>query len=236
MTSESRGPAVVSGAGSGIGRAIALALGRRGHPLVLAGRRREPLVATLEASGAEGMVVPCDVTDAAQVEALARAVHQRWPAAEVLVPAAGTAHVAALEETPPESFAGVLATNLTGVFLVLRAFLPAMRRQRRGWIFPLLSGAARRGYPGWSAYCASKWGLDGLVAALREELRGSGVRLTALYPGSTATPLWDGLAGEWPRAAMMAPADVARWVEQALELGARAELTEVHVDPAGGAL
>jgi len=236
MPSQPRGPAVVSGAGSGIGREIALELGRRGYPLVLLGRRRGPLEAMLAEGGGEGMVLPCDVRDAGAIDAAAAAVHERWPAAEVLVPAAGVAHVAPLVETEAERFRDVLETNLTGVFLLLRAFLPAMQRLGRGWVFPLLSGAARRGYPGWSAYCASKWGLDGLVAALREEVRGSGIRITALYPGSTATPIWDGLPGEWPRAAMIAPRDVARFVGQALDLGGTAELTEVHIDPAGGAL
>jgi NAD(P)-dependent dehydrogenase (short-subunit alcohol dehydrogenase family) len=236
MTSTPSGPAVVSGAGSGIGREIALELGRRGYPLVLLGRRRGPLETVLAEGGGEGLVVPCDVRDAAAVDDAAATVAERWDAAEVVVPAAGVAHVAPLAATEPERFREVLEVNLTGVFLLLRALLPAMLRRGRGWIFPLLSGAARRGYPGWSAYCASKWGLDGLVAALREEVRGSGVRITALYPGSTDTPIWNGLPGDWPRAAMIAPRDVARLVGQALDLGPTAELTEAHVDPSGGAL
>ena len=100
----------------------------------------------------------------------------------------------------------------------------------------MLSVAAQRGFPGWSAYCASKWGVRGLLAALREELNGSGIRLTAIYPGATATDLWDLLPGEWDRAAMVPAADVAASVEWALGLSPGAALEEIHLGPAGGAL
>ncbi|HBL28240.1 MAG TPA: short-chain dehydrogenase, partial [Acidobacteria bacterium] len=153
----------------------------------------------------------------------------------MVVPAAGLAAISPLEETSPERFRELLDTNLTGVFLLLRALLPAMRRQGSGWIFPILSTAAQRGFPGWSAYCASKWGLAGLVAALREELRGSGVRLTALYPGATASPLWDDLPGEWNRALMVPPREVARAVVHALDADPTTLVEEIHLGPAGGA-
>ena len=139
-------------------------------------------------------------------------------------------------EITEEEWHRVTSINLTGVFLLLRALLPAMRRQGSGWIFPILSTAAQRGFPGWSAYCASKWGLAGLVAALREELRGSGVRLTALYPGATASPLWDDLPGEWNRALMVPPREVARAVVHALDADPTTLVEEIHLGPAGGAL
>nr|MDP9122841.1 SDR family NAD(P)-dependent oxidoreductase [Acidobacteriota bacterium] len=154
----------------------------------------------------------------------------------VVVPAAGMARVQPFEETAPDDFAATLAINLTGVFLLLRALLPAMRRRGAGWIFPLLSPAARRGFPGWSAYCASKWGLAGLVAVLREELAGSGIRITSLYPGATDTPLWEGVSGDWNRAAMVPAHEVARAVACALDADPRALVEEIHLGPVGGAL
>jgi NAD(P)-dependent dehydrogenase (short-subunit alcohol dehydrogenase family) len=146
------------------------------------------------------------------------------------------AAVAPLAETSPEVFHDVVATNLIGAFHLMCAFLPAMIERRRGFLVPILSAAARRGFPGWSAYCASKWGLAGLVAALREELRSTGVRVTALYPGATATPLWDGLPGEWDRRAMIPAGEVARAVVFALEADDRAAVEELHIAPAGGDL
>jgi NAD(P)-dependent dehydrogenase (short-subunit alcohol dehydrogenase family) len=231
---------VVSGGGSGIGREIALELARRGFALALVGRRLAPLEATLEAAGqpvaAGGLALACDVRDAAAVADAAAAVEARWGAAEVVVPAAGTAHIRPFAELSPAEFAATVDTNLTGAFLLLHALLPAMRRRGRGWIFAVLSVAARRAFPGWAAYCASKWGLDGLVAALRQELAGSGVRLTAIYPGATDTPIWEGAPGTWDRGAMMPAAEVARVLGCALDADPRALLEEIHLGPAGGAL
>jgi len=232
-----RGVAVVTGGGSGIGREVARELARRGHPLALLGRRPEALAETLaEVGAAEGLALPCDVRNPAAVAAAAAEIERRFGAAQVLVPAAGVARIQPLEATAPEDFAAVVETNLSGVFHVLHAFLPAMRQRGRGWIFPLLSVAARKGFPGWSAYCASKWGLAGLVASLREELAGSGIKLTALYPGATDTPIWDGAPGSWNRAAMVRPEEVARAVAWTLDADPGTLVEEIHQGPAGGAL
>lgn len=239
MTLDSRGVAVVSGGGSGIGREVALELARRGYALALLGRRAEALEETLALAGlpgGAGLARACDVRDPRAVEAAAAEIHHRWGAAGVVVPAAGFARIAPVEELAPADFAEVLATNLTGSFLVIRSLLPRMKERRTGWIFPVLSVAARRAFPGWGAYCASKWGLAGLVAALREELAGTGIRITALYPGATDTPIWDGMPGEWNRAAMVPAAEVARAVGFALDAPASALYEEIHLGPAGGAL
>lgn len=236
MSSDPRGVAVVSGGGSGIGREIAFALARRGHPLALLGRRKALLEQTLSDAGGDGLALVCDVRDADSVAAAAREIERRWGSAALVVPAAGLAAIAPLEETAPERFRDVVDTNLTGTFLLLHALLPGMKRRGGGWIFPILSTAAQRGFPGWSAYCASKWGLAGLVAALREELRGSGVRVTALYPGATDSPLWDELPGDWNRARMVPPREVARAVVNALESDPSSLIEEVHLGPVGGAL
>lgn len=237
---ETPGVAVVSGAGSGLGREIALELARHGYALALLGRRQAPLEETLELAGPaarqDGMLLPCDVRDAVALERCAEEIRARWGGAGLVVPAAGVVSIAPVEETSPDDFAAILDTNLTGVFLLIRALLPAMKARGRGWIIPLLSVAARRGFPGWSAYCASKWGLAGLVAALREELKGTGVRITALYPGATDTPIWDHLPGEWNRASMVPPREVARALGYILGTDPSALVEEIHLGPAGGAL
>jgi len=235
-TTDARGVAVISGAGSGIGREVALELARRGWALALLGRRMEPLEATLAAAGGSGLVLACDVRDHAAVGRAAAAVEARWGAADVVVPAAGRIAIRTIEETQPAELAAILDTNLVGVFLLLRALLPAMKRRGKGRIVPLLSVAARRGFPGWSAYCASKWGLAGLVAALREELAGSGLLITAVYPGATDTPIWDGMPGTWDRGIMVPAVEVARAIGYALSADPRALVEEIHLGPAGGAL
>lgn len=235
----SHGTAVISGGGSGIGREIALELARRGYALAVLGRRPAPLAETLALAGVppdRGLAIPCDVTDPAAVEAACRTVGERLGPVEVVVPAAGVAVVKPLPEIAPAEFAETLAVNVTGTFLLLRELLPALRAAGKGWIFLLLSVAARRGFPGWTAYCASKWGLAGLAAALREELAGSGVRLTALYPGATDTAIWEGIPGTWNRAAMVPAREVARAVATALDAEPGTLYEEIHLGPAGGAL
>jgi NAD(P)-dependent dehydrogenase (short-subunit alcohol dehydrogenase family) len=238
MSMDSRGVAVVSGGGSGLGREIALELARRGYSLALLGRRQEPLEETLRLArqSERGLILPCDVRDAVALERCAEEVRVRWEAADLVVPAAGVTSIASVEETSPDDFAAIIDTNLTGVFLLVRALLPAMKARGRGWLIPLLSVAARQGFRGWAAYCASKWGLAGLVAVLREELRGTGVRISALYPGATDTPIWDRLPGEWNRAAMVSPREVARTLGYILDADPSTLVEEVHLGPAGGAL
>ena len=236
--STARGLAIVSGAGSGLGREIALVLARRGHPLALLGRHLAPLqtvvteCSTLASAAAAAWM--CDVREESSV---ARAVEEaiaRFGPPEVVVPAAGTAHIAPLESTATADFDAVLETNLRGVFLLARACLPAMRARERSWLIAVLSVAARRGFPGWSAYCASKWGLAGLLAALREETAGSGVTITGLYPGAVETPLWDALPGTWNRAAMIPASELARAVDYVLDAPPAAKIEEILLSPSAG--
>jgi NADP-dependent 3-hydroxy acid dehydrogenase YdfG len=227
---------MLSGAGSGIGREVALALGRQGRPLALVGRRTEPLAAVLEQAGTAGLALGVDVRDAHALAAAAARVEDELGPIEVALPAAGVARVAPFVELAAADFTETIATNLLGAAHLFRACLPGMLARRRGHLVPLLSVAAHKGFPAWSAYCASKWGLAGLVAALREELRGSGVRLTAIVPGATDSPIWDDLPGTWDRRRMIPAAEVARAVLWALDASEAVEVEEIRLQPPGGNL
>jgi short-subunit dehydrogenase len=111
-----------------------------------------------------------------------------------------------------------------------------MLARRRGHLLAILSVAARRGFPSWSAYCASKFGLAGLVEALREELAGTGVRISTLVPGATDTALWEGVPGTWDRTAMIPLDEVARAAAWILETGEGVAVEEVRLQPPGGNL
>lgn len=235
MKSRTLGAAVISGAGSGIGRAVALALAERGHSLVLLGRRAEPLTATLRAAGSKGMTVVADVRDGRAVQL---AVDQGIAAGfrpQVVVPSAGVACVAPFGELEPETWRESLETNLLGAVFLYRACLPGLLPSG-GHLFSLLSVAAKRGFPNWSAYAASKWGLRGAVAALREELVGTPVRLTEIYPGATDSPLWETVPGEWNRGSMISPEAIAKAVVWALEADPTTSVEEIHLQPSGGNL
>jgi NADP-dependent 3-hydroxy acid dehydrogenase YdfG len=230
------GVALVSGAGSGIGRAVALELARRGHRLALLGRTGAKLSATLEAAGTDGRTFEIDVRDAAAVAAAVARVERELGPVELAVPAAGVAAVERFERLAAADFDRVVEVNLLGAANLLRASLPGMLERERGTLVAILSVASRTAFPGWSAYAASKWGLLGLVESLRVDLAGSGVRVLALTPGATASPLWDGVPGEWDRSRMIPADEVARALGYALDAGASVAVEEIKLRPSGGDL
>lgn len=236
MSAQGTPVAVVSGAGSGIGAAVARALAQRGDALALVGRRREPLERLAAELGERVVVFPADVRDADRLAEVAAAVTRGLGTVETVVAAAGVARVGRLVDLSVEAVRESIETNLLGTAFLFRAFLPGMLARRRGTLVPLLSVAARKAFPDWSAYCASKWGTLGLVEALREELAGSGVRIVALTPGATETPLWDEVGGEWDRQRMIPPAEVARALLWALDSGERVAVEEIRLQPPGGNL
>ncbi len=188
--------ALITGAGSGIGKAIALALAADGHLVSLAGRRAAPLEAVqgeIFASGGKALVRDgFDVTDPEAVErGISAAIAEAGDIA-VLVNCAGEAPSAPFEKTDFALWQRVLSINLTGVYLVTQAALASLRRAGNGRIVNVASTAGLTGYAYVSAYCASKHGVVGLTRALALELARSDVTVNAVCPGFTDTPLIDG--------------------------------------------
>jgi NAD(P)-dependent dehydrogenase (short-subunit alcohol dehydrogenase family) len=228
--------AAITGAGSGLGREIAIALGKRGFGLQLAGRRRPPLEETARRSATPTETASIDVRDVEALRSWAEDTVRRWGPPAIVVPGAGAAAIRAADELLESELRDLLEVNLVGAVATVRAFLPALRAAGRGTICLLLSVAARTGFPGWSAYCASKAGLAGYARALRAELQGSGVGLLEVYPGATDTPIWDALPGTWNRNSMMRGSDVAAIIVDALAADRHLRVEELHLGPPGGAL
>ncbi|MGH7284136.1 MAG: SDR family NAD(P)-dependent oxidoreductase [Polyangiaceae bacterium] len=206
--------AVVTGAGQGIGRAIALALSARGSPVALLGRHVDPLRAVeneIEKRGGKAIAIACDVSKSVDVEAARDAVLSKLGAPRVVVNNAGVAHRVDLVSTPEEIWDETLDVNLKGAFLVARAFLPSMIQARNGRIVSISSISGTLGTKRMTAYCASKWGLVGLTKALAEETRGTGVQAMCVMPGSVDTAMLEG-SGFSPE---MTPEDVASLVAYA---------------------
>jgi len=231
--------ALVTGAGRGIGRAIAEAFAAEGASVVLAARTAADLDQVsedVERAGARALAVPTDVTDAAAVERLVARTSDAFGRLDVLVTAAGVATFGPVAEQTPRDWDGMLAVNLRGAMVSCRAALRPMLAQRRGSIINVASVAASRAIPGGAVYTATKAGIVGFSRVLAEELRTAGIRVGVLSPGAVDTPLWDSIPGGPDRARMLRPEDVARAAVLMAALPPGASLEDLTLLPAGGIL
>jgi 3-oxoacyl-[acyl-carrier protein] reductase len=225
--------AVITGAGRGIGAAIARRLAAMGVVAVLCGRKRAPLESTAAAIadvGGQSHVIECDVTDLVSVERMAADVKRTYERTDILVNNAGIGGFGGpLHELPPDSWDKVLNTNLRGVYYCIRSFAPMMIRARTGYIINISSLAGKNALPNGAAYAASKWGLNGLTYSVAEELRAHNIRVSVICPGSVHTEL-SPHAGKDP-AKMLQPEDVAHVVEMLVTQSPQSFASEVLLRP-----
>jgi NAD(P)-dependent dehydrogenase (short-subunit alcohol dehydrogenase family) len=223
--------ALVTGASRGIGLAIARQLIVLGAKVAICGRdpaRLKETAAELSHSG-EVLAHAADVTRASEVEQLVRAAESRFGPISILVNNAGIGLFGPVQERSEEDWNRVLDTNLKSVFLVSRAVIPGMMRRGSGDIINISSLAGRNAFAGGALYCASKWGLQGLTACMAEDLRGHGIRVASVLPGSVATSF----SGSKPKdpAKALAPEDVAHAVAMLLTQRPRSFISEVQLRP-----
>lgn len=236
---QSNRSAVVTGAGSGVGRAVALRLLRDGWHVALVGRRADALEQTAHASGEareRAMVCACDVGKSSDVEEMARRVLANLPPVEALVNAAGTnIPERSLDVLSVENFQAIVDANLTGSFLCARAFLPGMRERGAGTIVNIVSDAGlQASAKSGAAYAASKFGQRGLTQSINAEERQRGIRACAILPGDIDTPLLEKRPVVPPaeaRKGMLRPEDVAECVMLAINLPPHAVVEELLIRP-----
>lgn len=184
--------ALITGGGTGIGRACALAFAREGAQVAVAGRRREPLEAVareIEATGGKALALACDVTKAASVAAAVAQTEQHFELLNTIVNNAGTVIVATAEHTSDEDWQKVIAANLTGTFLVSRAALPVLRRPRGGSIGNIGSVLGLVARKQRAAYCAAKAGVSGLTRAMAIDHAQDKIRVNCICPTIVETQL-----------------------------------------------
>lgn len=211
-----RRTALVTGASRGIGAAVAGALAAMGVRVALVARGEAGLRSVAATLAGDPVVVPCDVTDEAQVQRMAAEVTRAFGAPpDILVNNAGVFQIAPLATMSSTLFVETVQSNLIAPFFVLRAFLPAMRERGHGDIVTIGSIADRMVLPENGAYSPSKYGLRALHEVLRGETRGTGVRATLVSPGAVDTTIWDPVRAEDhtrrlpPRDVMLSPDAVA---------------------------
>jgi NAD(P)-dependent dehydrogenase (short-subunit alcohol dehydrogenase family) len=232
---------LITGASQGIGAAIAEVFAKElpGCRLALVARSEKNLRAVAKRcaklGAGEAEVFVADVADEAQVAAMAEAVMKRFRGGvDVLINNAGVFRAAPFAETSVAAFDEIVAANLRSVFLVSRAFVPAMVKRGSGDVFNMSSIAGLGAYPNSAAYCAAKFGVTGLSKVMREELREKGVRVCCVHPGATWSPSWSGSGVKEER--IMPAADVARAFFDVYRLGRRTVVEEIVLRPQLGDL
>jgi len=225
--------ALITGASAGIGAATAVELARRGATVLLVARNAETLdarVADIRGRGGRAESFPADVGDQQQVAALGAAVRERVGVPDIVVNNAGAGRWLYLDETEPAELATMTAVPYAAALLVTREFLPDMLRRRSGWIVTVNSPVSRMTWPGATGYAGARWALRGLTAALRQDLRGTGVGISEVVPGKVLSDYFannPGAEERIPKIDALLPAQTPEQVAGAIALAVARERREV---------
>ena len=208
----------ITGASSGIGRGLAIELGRKGATLGLLARRAETLseiVAEVEKAGGRALALPANVKDAKAVRTAADQLREKFGRVDVLVANAGIGVTTDARDLQSEEVADVIGVNVLGAVNSVTAVLPEMVEKKSGQLVVISSLAAYRGLPKSGAYCASKAAVSAFFESLRVDLHGSGVEVTIIHPGFIKTPLTAGREAQMPY--LMELDDAIRKIVRAIE-------------------
>ena len=224
--------ALITGGSRGIGKAIAMRLAGLGAAVAICGRDEAKLQETareLEAAGARVFAMKADVARASDIAALVQATEEKLGAIDIVVNNAGIGMFGAVQEKNEDDWDKVMNTNLKSVFLMCREVAPRMMARKKGDIVNISSLAGKNVFAGGGLYCASKWGLQGLSGCMAEDLRGHGIRVSTICPGSVATEF----GGRGPKDAqkVLKAEDVAHAVAMVVTQGGQSFISEVQMRP-----
>jgi len=224
--------AVVTGAGRGIGRAVALALGEAGACVIAAARTQDEIDGTARAvreAGGEADAVAVDLADEASVRALFAAVRGRWGRLDVLVNNAGIGLYGPVETFPVEDLDRLVTVNLRGTFLCCQEAMRLMVPAGAGYIINISSVVGFKGYPNQAGYTATKHAVMGLTKSLAVEAQEHGVRASAILPGGVDTDMVRQARPDLDPAILLQPEDVAQAVLFLLSLSDRAAVDQIYL-------
>jgi 3-oxoacyl-[acyl-carrier protein] reductase len=223
--------AVVTGSGRGIGRAIAIELGRLGAQVILAARSRNELEETARMIGKNASVVPTDVRKKDDLQRLFEQTTTALGPVDVLVNAAGLGIFGPVIDFTDEGFEILIQTNLRGIFFASRFVLPSMIERKQGHIINIASIAGKVGSANRAVYCASKFGVVGFTDSLAEEVRQHGVRVSVICPGSTDTRFSPSETSGKSRERMLRPEDIAHAVGMIVRQEPNSFISEIIMRP-----
>jgi 3-oxoacyl-[acyl-carrier protein] reductase len=226
--------ALVTGAGRGIGKAIALALAREGASVVASARtiiEIDSVAAEIRSSGGRAAAVRADLRDPAQIARLAEAAAAEFGPVDILINNAGLGHFARVESLTLEQFDEMWEVNVRAAFLLTRALLPAMIRRGSGDVVNIASLAGRNSFTGGAGYSSTKWALIGFARSLMLEVRERNIRVITLCPGSVDTG-FAGPGGGAPRPGVNPTAeDIAAVTIDALRMPRHVMVSEIDIRP-----
>ena len=227
--------ALITGAGSGIGRAIALRLAEEGMKLALVGRSADKLVRTAALTGRplDMLVLPVDLTQPRGIDDIMRILEGHFKGLDVLVNNAGMALNCAFEETTLEAFDQIMAINVRAPFELTRRCLPLLRTSDMATVINIGSVVSHKGYDHQAAYAASKHALLGLTKALAKEVAPEGIRVHMLSPGGVYTDMVKIARPDLSPEGMIAPEEVAEYAAFLLEHRGNAVVDEIQIHRVG---
>lgn len=229
----------VTGAGRGIGKAIAEAFGREKAIVALSSRTAEEIQSVSESikeKGGKAYPFPCDVASETDVKNTFDKIKNSAGEINILINNAGVARFKPIIETSSEDWDWMMNINLKGAFLCTKVVFPAMIEQKAGHIVNISSIAGIQPFPSSSAYCSSKYGMMGLTAVTREEAREHNIKVTAVLPGSVDTSIFDNIDMDFDRTKMMLPEDIARTVILACKQSQNTVVEDIILRPIVGNL
>ncbi|RKY00741.1 MAG: hypothetical protein DRP54_04965 [Spirochaetes bacterium] len=224
--------ALVTGAGRGIGRSVAIRIADLGAHVVLAARSKEQLEKVSEEIRAKNRlssVFSTDVGDEKQVERLFNFIKKELGRLDILVNNAGIGRFGSLVDFPVESFDELYRVNLRGVFLCCQQAMRIMMRAKKGYIINISSVVGFKGYPNQSAYTATKHGVMGLTKSLAVEAQEYNIRVSVIMPGGVETDLAMIARPDLNPKILMSPEDIADAVEYLLSISDRAAVDEIYI-------
>lgn len=222
---------IVTGAGRGIGRAIAQTFAREHARIVLASRTKSELEKVsdeVNMHGGVALVVPTDVTREDQVKKMVETTIHTFGRVDVLVNNAGIGLSSKVVDMKPEDLRSVFDVNLFGVFFATKAVLPQMIKQQDGVIVNISSLAGRNAFVGGAGYCATKWALIGFSRCLMLEIREYNIRVITICPGSVDTSFSHSVSR---KTNILLPEDVAETILAAVKMPQRAMVSEIDIRP-----